>query len=89
MLISTEQNAEGIFPIVQIKVDGIDCRALIDSGAGSSYASAKLINLLKKKPVDVIKKRVDMLMVTSSASTNLPNDGQFNKRRLQDGCELG
>jgi hypothetical protein len=62
LLISTEQNTEGIFPVVQIKVDGVKCRALIDFGAGSSYASAKLINLLKKKPVDVTKKRVDMLM---------------------------
>ena len=49
LLISTEQNAGGIFPIVQIKLDGIECRALIDAGAGSSYTSAKLINLLKKK----------------------------------------
>ena len=62
MLISTKQNTEGIFPVVQIKVDGVECRALISSGAGSSYASAKLINLLKKRPVDVTRKRVDMLM---------------------------
>ncbi len=61
LLISTEQNTEGIFPVVQIQVDGVDCRALIDSGAGSSYALAKLINLLKKKPVDITKKRVNML----------------------------
>ena len=40
----------------------VECRALIDSGAGSSYASAKLISLLKKRPVDVTKKRVDMLV---------------------------
>ncbi len=30
LLISTEQNTEGIFPVVQIKVDGVKCRALID-----------------------------------------------------------
>ena len=29
-----------------VEVDGVECRALIDSGAGSSYASAKLIGLL-------------------------------------------
>ena len=61
LLISIVQNAERIFPVVQVKVDGVECRALIDFGAGSSYASAKLINLLKK-PVDVTKKRVDMLL---------------------------
>ena len=54
--------SEGIFPVVTTKVDGIECRALIDSGAGSSYGSAKPINLLKKRPTDVSKRRVDMLM---------------------------
>ncbi len=62
LLISCEMNPEGIFPVVRVKVDGVECRALIDSGAGSSYASAKLINLLRKKPVEVATKRVDMLM---------------------------
>ena len=62
LLISCEMNPEGIFPVVCVKVDGVECRALIDSGAGSSYASAKLINLLRKKPVEVATKRVDMLM---------------------------
>ena len=64
LLISSGENPEGIFPIVRVKVDGIECRALIDTGAGSSYASARLINLLEKKPIDVSRKRVDMLMTT-------------------------
>ena len=34
----------GIFPVVIVKVNDIICGALIDSGAGSLYASAKLIN---------------------------------------------
>lgn len=40
-------NDEGIFPVVVIKVNGLTCRVLIDSGAGSSYASAqsKLIRI--------------------------------------------
>lgn len=67
LLISCEVNPEGIFPVVRMKVDGVECRALIDSGAGSSYASAKLINLLEKKPVEVARKRVDMLMNSQEA----------------------
>ena len=67
LLISCEVNPEGIFPGVRMKVDGVECRALIDSGAGSSYASAKLINLLEKKPVEVARKRVDMLMNSQEA----------------------
>ena len=60
---------EGMLPIIPIKVDGIRCRALIDTGAGSSYASGKLIDLLKKKPCETKTRRVDMLI--SSQVTKL------------------
>ena len=45
-------NGEGTFPILIAKVNGVTCRALVDSGDGSSYASAKLASLLHLKPVD-------------------------------------
>ena len=32
-----------IYPVVVVVVDGIKCRALLDTGAGSSYASAALV----------------------------------------------
>ena len=75
---------EGILPIIPIKVDGIPCRALIDTGARSSYASGKLINLLKKRPCETKTKRVDTL--TTSQVTKLEMydarveslDGGFN-----------
>ena len=64
-ILSTAKCGEGTFPVVVVKVGEITCRALIDSGAGSSYASAaKLIGLLKKKPIKVSIKKVDMLMST-------------------------
>ena len=63
------ENNEGIMPVLTIKVDGITCRALIDSGVGSSYASAKLLDLLKKRPSETKTKRVDMLI--SSKVTKL------------------
>ena len=55
---------EGILPIILIKVDGITCRALINTEAGSSYASRNLINLLKKKLRETKTKRVDMLITS-------------------------
>ena len=55
-------NGEGLFPVMVVKVNGITIRASIDSGAGSSHASAKLIDLLRLKPYEVKAKRVDMLM---------------------------
>ena len=37
-------------PVVIIKVNGVKCRALLDTGATGSYISALLVNLLKVKP---------------------------------------
>ena len=59
--------SEGVFPVVNVRVNGILCRALIDSGAGSSYASAKLIHELHLKPVNVQTKKIDMLMSSKQA----------------------
>ena len=63
--LTAAKRGDGIFPVVNVKVNGIECRALIDTGAGSSYASTKLIDLLKIKPIDVKVKQVDMLLGTS------------------------
>ena len=52
---------------MNVCVNGILCRALIDSGAGSSYASAKLIHELHIKPLDVQTKKIDMLMCSKQA----------------------
>ena len=53
---------EGVFPVVLLKVDSIITRALIDTGAGSSYISAKVGDMLNKKPCETSTKRVEMLM---------------------------
>ena len=68
-LMTATENNEGIMPVQTVKVDGITCRALIDTGTGSSYASAKLLDLLKKKPSETKTNRVDMLI--SSRVTKL------------------
>ena len=31
-------------PVVAVEINGVKCRALLDTGAGSSYASSALIN---------------------------------------------
>ena len=58
--LTTNQNGEGLFPVLIIEVNGIKCRALIDSGAGSSYVSAKLIEFLRMKPAEIQTKTIDM-----------------------------
>jgi hypothetical protein len=60
-------SGDGIFPVVTVRVNDIMCRALIDSGAGSSYASAKLIDTLKIKPREIKRQRINMLMTTQTA----------------------
>ena len=39
-----------VYPVVVVEVAGIKCRALLDSGAGSSYASAALLERIGAKP---------------------------------------
>ena len=65
MVLTAAKRDDGIFSVVNVKVNGIECHALIDTGAGSSYVSLKLINLLKIKPIDVKVKQVDILLGTS------------------------
>lgn len=57
---------DGIFPVVVVKVNGVMCRALIDSGAGSSYASANLVHMVGKTPSEVKSQRIDMLMASKT-----------------------
>ena len=61
-LTTNQQASDGVFPVLVIKVNGVKCRALIDSGSGSSYISAKLANILKAKSVENQMKQVEMLM---------------------------
>ena len=49
------------YPVLVIEVEGVKCRALIDTGAGSSYASYKLISKINK-PICRETKRIETLM---------------------------
>ncbi|XP_068707690.1 uncharacterized protein [Montipora foliosa] len=61
MLVATGRGAV-IYPVVVVNVGGIHCRALLDTGAGSSYASAALLDRLRKQPVRKELKRIEMMM---------------------------
>ena len=62
---------DGIFPVVVVKVNGVMCRALIDSGAGSSYASANLVDMFGKNPSEVKSQRIDMLMASKTTRVEI------------------
>ena len=66
MTASKQEDKEVVYPIVLVEIDGIKTHALLDTGAGSSYASAKLINTLNKKPKEVKTKRIEMMLTSST-----------------------
>ena len=51
-----------IYPVVIVKVNNILCRALQDTGAGSSYVSSTLLGKLNLRPIRKETKRIEMMM---------------------------
>ena len=80
---TTCQKSEAIFPVIVVEVNGIRCRVLIDSGAGSSYVSAKLIELLKLKPAQTLVKNIDMLMTPKTSKLEIYNMKNESKPKTQ------
>ena len=64
LLITTENNV--IYPVAIVKINGVKCHALLDTGSGSSYASEGLLDYLKISPTRKEIKTVETL-------TNLTN----------------
>ena len=71
LLLTTYEDAV-IYPVVVVNVDGIKCRALLDTGAGSAYASAVLIKHLGKQPSRTEHKRIDMMMCSATQKKERP-----------------
>eukprot|EP00112_Aurelia_sp_Birch-Aquarium-sp1_P000365 Seg1032.2 transcript_id=Seg1032.2/GoldUCD/mRNA.D3Y31 product="hypothetical protein" protein_id=Seg1032.2/GoldUCD/D3Y31 len=60
-----------IHPVVVIKVEGIKCRALLDTGSSSNYMSSTLLDLIKKNPVRQEHKSIETLLGTSVGNINV------------------
>ena len=65
LLVTTGECAV-VYPVVVVLVDGIKCRAILDTGSGSSYASASLIERLNKKPVRTEHKQIEMMVCSTT-----------------------
>ena len=61
------------YPVVIVSVGGIHCRALLDTGAGSSYVSAALLDYMGKQPVRREFKRIEMMMQASNREIEIYN----------------
>ena len=51
-----------IYPVVVVKVNGIKCWALLDIGAGSSYACSAILDHLRITPLREEFKRIEMML---------------------------
>lgn len=75
MLANDEGKTDGTvtYPVVVVKVNGVKCRALLDTGAGSSYASATLLARIGEKPVRKENRRIDMMMQSVTQKIEIYN----------------
>ena len=70
-LLTDGASDDGVFPVVVGKVNGVISRALIDSGAGGSYAFAKLIKMINQQPSEKITHQIDMLIASKTTSIEI------------------
>lgn len=49
-----------------VKVGGITCRVLLDTGSGSSYIPSKLADLMQKRPERIEHRKIDTMVSTTS-----------------------
>ena len=54
------------YPILVVNINGVMCRALVDTGAGSSYISAGLINHLNLRAKRHENREIEMLLHTAN-----------------------
>ena len=64
-------NARVTYPFVVVEVEGVKCRALLDTGAGSSYASAALLNRISTRKRTKEVRKIEMLLGTSTREVEL------------------
>ena len=64
---------EVVYPVVLVNVNGIKTRALLDTGTGSSYASAKLINALHMKPAETQTKQIEVMRGLMTTNVEIYN----------------
>ena len=61
-----DKNSCVTYPVVGVEVNGIRCRAILDTEAGSSYISASLLSELKANPYRKEDKRIEMMPGSTS-----------------------
>ena len=60
MMVATEGSV--IYLVVVVEVNNALCRALLDTGAGTSYASSTILGILNLRPIRRKTKRIEMMI---------------------------
>ena len=58
----TKPESEAIYLVVVVKVNGITCRALLDTDAGSSYISSTLARELRRPQIRTDYKQIETML---------------------------
>ena len=72
------------YPVVIVQVAGIKCRALLDTGAGSSYASAAILDRIPRQRSKKEVRKIEMLLGATTREVELltieitGSDGEFS-----------
>ncbi|XP_046862784.1 uncharacterized protein LOC124456361 [Xenia sp. Carnegie-2017] len=67
----TAGDGPAVYPTVVVSVEGIKCRALLDTGSGNSYVSAALLDLLPKRSYRKETRRVEMMLTSVTKEMEL------------------
>ena len=62
----TTPESEAIYPVVVVKVNGITYRALLDTGAESSYISSTLAHELRRPLIRTDNKQIETMLHTTN-----------------------
>ena len=71
LLTATGKSGRVVYPVVKVSVEGVLCRALLDTGAGSSYASAALLEKLPKRPRVKEVRQIEMMLGSTTREVEL------------------
>ena len=69
--LASSEESNVIYPAVVVLINGINCKALLDSGVGSSYIYSTISNLLRKLPVRKETKRIEMMMKSTARNIEI------------------
>ena len=69
--LTSPEESNVIYPVAVVLRNSIKYRALLDFGAGSSYISSTIANLLRKPPVRKETKRIEMMMNSTTRNIEI------------------